>query len=158
MRATSLSKSSIAVPPFATNLFRATPPPVLIRPAAPSDAAAIAAILLPTIRAGATYALDPAMREADALAYWCAPDKETFVAEEEGRIVGTYYLRANQPGGGAHVCNCGYMTHPEAAGRGIAAAMAGHSSDRAGSGRCSSTSSSPPTIAQCGCGNGSASP
>lgn len=55
------------------------------------------------------------------------PDKETFVAEDEGEIVGTYYLRPNQAGGGGHVCNCGYMTRPDAAGRGIASGMCRHS-------------------------------
>jgi ribosomal protein S18 acetylase RimI-like enzyme len=98
-----------------------------IRKAEARDAAAIAAIILPTIRAGATYALDPDMSEADALAYWLAPEKETLVAEEAGAIVGTYYMRPNQAGGGRHVCNCGYMTRADAAGRGIARRMCEHS-------------------------------
>lgn len=102
-----------------------------IRKATPEDAAAIAAILLPIIREGATYALDPAMTEAEALALWMAPEKETFVAEEGDKILGTYFLRANQPGGGAHVCNCGYMVGAEATGRGVARTMAGHSLDHA---------------------------
>jgi ribosomal protein S18 acetylase RimI-like enzyme len=104
---------------------------MLIRPAEPGDAAAIVAILLPTIRAGETYALDPDMSEADAIAYWLGPDKEAFVSVADGRIVGTYYLRANQPGGGGHICNCGYMTAADATGRGIARAMAEHSLGRA---------------------------
>ncbi len=102
-----------------------------IRKAEASDAAAIAAIVLPTIRDGATYALDPNMTEADALAYWMATDKETFVAEDGGVIVGTYYLRANQAGGGQHVCNCGYMTNVVATGRGVARRMCLHSMDHA---------------------------
>jgi ribosomal protein S18 acetylase RimI-like enzyme len=102
-----------------------------IRRAEASDAAAIAAILLPTIREGATYALDPDMTEADALAYWMAPDKETFVDEEDGVVLGTYYLRPNQGGGGRHVCNCGYMTSAAARGRGIARRMCEHSMDHA---------------------------
>ncbi len=102
-----------------------------IRPAQPADRDAIAAIVMPTIRQGTTYALDREMSEADALAYWLGPDKETFVAEEEGAIVGTYYLRRNQPGGGSHVCNCGYMTAPVAAGRGVARRMCAHSLDHA---------------------------
>jgi ribosomal protein S18 acetylase RimI-like enzyme len=71
------------------------------------------------------------MSEFEALGYWMAPDKETFVAEEDGRILGTYYMRPNQAGGGRHVCNCGYMTSPAAAGRGVAGGMCGHSLDRA---------------------------
>lgn len=100
---------------------------MLIRKATKADAAAIAEIILPTIREGTTYALDPDMSEADALAYWMGADKETFVAEQDGSVLGTYYMRANQSGGGAHVCNCGYMTHAAATGRGVARRMAEHS-------------------------------
>ena len=100
---------------------------MLIRPARPGDAAAIWNIIGPTIRAGETYVLDPEMSEADALAHWLGADKETFVVEEGGAIVGTYYMRPNQAGGGAHVCNCGYMTSSAATGRGIALMMCRHS-------------------------------
>ena len=100
---------------------------LLIRKATPADASAIAAIIVPVIRDGTTYTLDPDMSEADALAYWMDPAKETFVAEEDGSVVGTYYMRPNQAGGGRHVCNCGYMTSPAAAGRGIARRMCEHS-------------------------------
>lgn len=100
---------------------------MLIRKAEAGDAQAIAAIIMPTIRDGATYALDPDMSEADALAYWLGPDRETFVAEEDGAILGTYYMRPNQAGGGRHVCNCGYMTSRAATGRGVARRMCQHS-------------------------------
>jgi ribosomal protein S18 acetylase RimI-like enzyme len=104
---------------------------MLVRKAEPADAAAIAAIILPTIREGATYALDPELSEADALGYWFGADKETFVAEEDGAIVGTYVLRPNQAGGGKHVCNCGYMTSATAMGRGVARRMCAHSLEHA---------------------------
>lgn len=104
---------------------------MLIRPARPDDAPAIWSIIAPVIRAGETYTLDPEMSEAEALAYWTGPDKETFVAVETGEILGTYYMRANQAGGGRHVCNCGYMTRQGATGRGIARRMAEHSLDHA---------------------------
>ena len=71
------------------------------------------------------------MSEADALAYWHQPAHEVFVTEEDGEIVGTYYLKANQQAGGSHVANCGYMTGPWAWGRGIARAMCSHSLERA---------------------------
>ncbi|MEW5984100.1 MAG: GNAT family N-acetyltransferase [Acidobacteriota bacterium] len=100
---------------------------MLIRRAEARDAPAIAEIILPIIREGTTYALDPAMSEADALSYWMAPDKETFVAEEDGATLGTYYLRPNQAGGGRHVCNCGYMTRMSATGRGVARRICEHS-------------------------------
>jgi L-amino acid N-acyltransferase YncA len=104
---------------------------MIIRPARAEDGPAIWSILEPTIRAGETYALDPAMPREMAIAYWLGADRETFVAEDDGTIVGTYYLRANQPGNGRHVANCGYMTLAAATGRGVARRMGEHSIERA---------------------------
>lgn len=104
---------------------------MLIRPASDRDRTAILSIIAPVIRRGETYPLDRDMSEADALAYWFGPDKTVFVAEEDGVVVGTFYIRPNQAGGGRHVCNCGYVTAGEAAGRGIARRMCLESLDRA---------------------------
>jgi L-amino acid N-acyltransferase YncA len=98
-----------------------------IRPAESADANAIWAVLEPTIRAGETYTLPRSMEKEQALAYWFSPEHMVFVAEQDGEVVGSYYLRANQQGGGAHVCNCGYMTAGRASGRGVATAMCAHS-------------------------------
>src|SRR5687767_9470672 len=98
-----------------------------IRKAEATDVSAIVEIILPIIREGTTYALDSEMSEAEALSYWTGPDKETFVAEEDGVILGTYYMRPNQAGGGRYVCNCGYMTRASANGRGVARSMCEHS-------------------------------
>ena len=98
-----------------------------IRLAENGDHKAIWAILEPVIRAGETYTLPPDMIAADALAYWCGPGHSVFVAEQDGQVIGTYYLRANQQGGGAHVANCGYMTAPSARRQGAARVMAQHS-------------------------------
>jgi RimJ/RimL family protein N-acetyltransferase len=100
---------------------------VSIRTADARDSAALWRILEPTIRAGCTYALPRDLPEAEAIRYWCAPNHEVFVAESAGEVVGTYFLRPNQSGGGAHVANCGYMTAPWATGRGVAKAMGAHS-------------------------------
>ena len=81
------------------------------------------------VRAGDTYTLPREMSREDALTYWFSPGHEVFVAEMDGSIVGTYYLRANQQGGGAHVANCGYVTAQHATGRGVARAMCVHSLD-----------------------------
>jgi ribosomal protein S18 acetylase RimI-like enzyme len=102
-----------------------------IRPIATKDEAAVWSIIEPIVRAGETYALPLEMTETDALRYWTGPDRETFIAEENGNILGTYYIRANQSGGGSHVANCGYMTHVSAQGRGIARRMCEHSLDYA---------------------------
>jgi ribosomal protein S18 acetylase RimI-like enzyme len=106
----------------------------LIRPAAAPDQAAIWAILEPVIRAGETYSLPRDWGEADALAFWLNPRHDVHVAETDGRIVGTYFLRANHEGGGAHVANCGYMTASASSGQGVGRAMCAHSLDRARAG------------------------
>jgi ribosomal protein S18 acetylase RimI-like enzyme len=100
---------------------------MLIRPATSNDAVAIWSIIGPTIRAGETYALPREMSQEDALAYWMGPDRETFVAVDDEQVLGTYYLRANQAGGGDHVANCGYMTASAASGQGVARRMCEHS-------------------------------
>ena len=98
-----------------------------IRPAQAADDEAIWQILAPTFRAGETYPIPRDISRADALAYWRAPGHAVFVAEANGRIVGSYYLRANNRGGGAHVANCGFMTAGQFSGRGVARAMCHHS-------------------------------
>jgi len=98
-----------------------------IRPAAAADQDRIWDILAPVFRAGETYPLPRDMGREAALAYWFSPGHDVFVAEEEGELIGTYYLRANQKGGGSHVANCGYMTAPWATGRGVARTMCQHS-------------------------------
>lgn len=100
-----------------------------IRSARPDDIEAIWVVIEPTIRQGATYTLDPAMSKEAALSYWLARDKKTFVALRDGHIIGTYYIRTNQDGGGRHVANCGYMTLATAQGSGVARAMCLHSLD-----------------------------
>jgi ribosomal protein S18 acetylase RimI-like enzyme len=98
-----------------------------IRPATEADRDAIWNIFREVVAAGDTYALDPNISRKDALAYWFAPGTHTYVAEEPRiGIVGTYILRPNQSGGGAHVANAGFMVSAGARGRGIGRAMAEH--------------------------------
>ncbi|WKL55889.1 N-acetyltransferase [Asticcacaulis sp. ZE23SCel15] len=98
-----------------------------IRPATAADHDAIWSILEPVIRAGDTYALPRDWSREQALNYWFGDGHHVFVAEADGQILGTYYLKANQKGGGAHVANCGYMTAAHSMGKGVARAMCQHS-------------------------------
>ena len=100
---------------------------ITIRRASPGDRSAIWTVIGPVIRAGETYSYDADWPKDDALDYWMGADKHTFVAEENDQLLGTYYIRTNQMGGGRHVCNCGYMTSEAARGRGLARAMCQHS-------------------------------
>ncbi|MEP4076203.1 N-acetyltransferase family protein [Haloferula sp.] len=99
----------------------------MIRPIEDSDWPATWAIIEPVFRAGRTYVYSPEITEAKARSVWVNSPLATFVAEDKGEIIGTYYLKENQPGHGSHVCNCGYIVSEGARGKGIATAMCEHS-------------------------------
>jgi GNAT superfamily N-acetyltransferase len=106
----------------------ATGPTALkIRPALARDFADIWTIFHAVVAGGDTYAYAAQTTMTEARRIWMEPPAVPYVAERSGRIVGTYALRPNQPGLGDHVANCGYMTHPEARGQGIGAALCTHS-------------------------------
>lgn len=103
-----------------------------IRPAEPRDADGIWAALEPVVRGGEHYALPRDMTRREALAYWLAPGHDVFVAAtDDGELAGSYFVRAAQQGGGAHVANAAYLTAPHARGGGIARAMCAHSLEHA---------------------------
>lgn len=104
---------------------------VTVRPATSRDHKSIWAIIGPVIRAGETYTLPIDMTEAEAISYWTGPDRQTFVADDGDVVLGTYYLRTNQLGGGSHVANCGYITDTNARHKGVARAMCEHSLNEA---------------------------
>ena len=104
---------------------------VSITPYTPDQADALWAILQPAFRAGDIYTIDPQIRAADAVSYWSGEGREVWMVVTEAGPLGTYYIRPNQGGGGSHVCNCGFVTHPDARGRGIARAMLAHALGRA---------------------------
>jgi L-amino acid N-acyltransferase YncA len=97
-----------------------------IRSATNENREAIWNIFHAIVAAGDTYAFDPKISREEALAYWFRADTHTYVAEEDGRVVGTYILRANQPGSGSHVANAAFMVAPPARGQGIGRAMGEH--------------------------------
>ena len=79
------------------------------------------------IRAQETYAYDPDLTYEQALYLWLEYPLHTLIAEEDGELLGSYYLKANAAGPGSHVSNCGYMVTPGARGRGVARLMCEHS-------------------------------
>ncbi|WIW89709.1 GNAT family N-acetyltransferase [Sphingobium sp. V4] len=103
----------------------------MIRRVATADHDAIWAILEPVIRAGETLAIPRDMSREATLALWLAPDRTVRVFEEDGRVLGLFYIRANQAGGGGHVANAGYVVAQDATGRGIARRMCAASLDLA---------------------------
>jgi ribosomal protein S18 acetylase RimI-like enzyme len=102
-----------------------------IRPAAESDKPAIWQIIKAIIATGDTYVFAPDTSEEEMMAYWFSPEKYNYVAVMDGEVVGVFWLKANQPGLGAHVGNAAYMVAPDAAGKGIGKQMALWSLDEA---------------------------
>lgn len=99
---------------------------VIVRPATPVDRDAIWSILKPVYRAGETYCIPRDITRDEALADWFAAPFTVFVAELDGRILGTSHVGANRPAGGAHVANASFATDPAARGRGVATALVRH--------------------------------
>ncbi len=98
-----------------------------IRPLRETDWPAVWPLLQSTFAAGDTYAFAPDSSEADIRKIWVELPLATFVAVEGETLLGTYFIKHNQPGLGSHVCNCGYVVAPAARGQGVAAAMCEHS-------------------------------
>jgi L-amino acid N-acyltransferase YncA len=116
-----------------------------IRLAQPADAGAIWEIFQAVIQSGDTYVYPPDTPREALADLWLASTMKTYVAEDgadsedgaqseddsrtenEDRILGTYILKPNYPGRGAHIANASYMVHPAAQGLGVGTTMANHS-------------------------------
>ncbi|MCX7277678.1 MAG: GNAT family protein [Burkholderiales bacterium] len=102
--------------------------PHTIRPFQPADWSSVWTLLQTTFASGDTYAYAPESSEAEIRAIWVDTPLATYVAcADDGTVIGTYKLQPNQPGLGAHVCNCGYVVSPQVRGQGIASLMCEHS-------------------------------
>lgn len=104
---------------------------IKIRSIIRSDESGIWEIIEPVIKSGDTYMYAPDSSREKMMSIWFDPEKFTYVAEIEGKIVGTFFLKANQPDLGSHVVNAGYMVHPDFRGRGIAEQMCRYSLEEA---------------------------
>jgi GNAT superfamily N-acetyltransferase len=81
------------------------------------------------VRAGDTLAYPPDTDEQSAREYWLLPaPARVFVAvnKDDGAIVGSSYVKPNQPGLGGHVANAAFMVAGEASGHGVGRALAEH--------------------------------
>jgi L-amino acid N-acyltransferase YncA len=97
-----------------------------IRTANKADEDAIWEIFRAVIAPGDTYFFDPSMPREEAMAYWFGPGNHTYVAEIDGRIIGTYLVRANHPALASHVANAAFMVSPSARGLGVGRRMGEH--------------------------------
>ena len=105
---------------------------VAIRPIADADWPAVWEFMEPVIRAGDTYPYAMDMTVEGARQMWIDIPAATYVAEDpDENLLGSYYIKPNQPTLGAHVANCGYMVAEQARGTGVATQMCQHSQDEA---------------------------
>lgn len=102
-----------------------------IRTVSDKDKPAVWQIIKAVIAGGDTYVFAPDSSEDEMLACWLSPEKHTYVAELDGKIFATFWLKANQPGLGSHVANAAYMVSPEEQGNGIGREIAEWSLDEA---------------------------
>lgn len=100
---------------------------LVIRRASDADFDAIWEIFHEVVSAGETYPFALETTKEEARAIWMQTPTATYVALTEGQMVGTYYLKPNQPSLGSHVCNAGYMVKGQARGQGVGRAMGLHS-------------------------------
>jgi ribosomal protein S18 acetylase RimI-like enzyme len=102
-----------------------------IRKATEQDESQIWEIIKSVIASGDTYVFSPNSSKEKMLAFWCGADKKTFVAVLEEKLVGTFFLKDNQPDLGSHVANAGYMVAPAATGKRVGKQMAEFSLEEA---------------------------
>ena len=99
---------------------------ITLRPATRSDDDAIWGIFQTVVAAGDSFVFDEQMTREQALTYWFQPEGHAYVAENDGRIAGSYLFKPNQPGRGSHIANGAFMVSPEARGLGVGRRMGEH--------------------------------
>ncbi len=100
---------------------------IKIRKAKEEDFDHIWKIIQEIILKGDTYVFAPDSSKKKMLGFWCGKECHTYIATEENKIVGTFFLTDNFPDLGSHVANAGYMTLPSASGKGIGQLMGEYS-------------------------------
>ncbi len=98
-----------------------------IRKAEPADFDTIWPLFHAIVSAGTTYPYEPTTTKKQGYHFWMEAPLATYLLENNGKTVGTYYIKPNQPGLGAHICNCGYMVAHSARKQGLATTLCKHS-------------------------------
>jgi ribosomal protein S18 acetylase RimI-like enzyme len=103
----------------------------VIRPALDNDFDTIWPIFHQVVRQADTYPYPSDISREEAFKIWMVPPVRSYLAYERYTTVGTYYIKPNQPGQGAHVANAGFMVDPVYRGHGIGRLMGEHAIEEA---------------------------
>ena len=95
-----------------------------IRKIIESDKDEVWKIIQAVMATGDTYLFYPNSPKEKMLDWWCGADKQTYIGVLNNKIVGTFFLKANQPDLGSHIANAGYMVAPTAKGKRVGKTMA----------------------------------
>jgi len=105
---------------------------VQVRQASVEDWPALWPVWHATVADADTYTYPPDATYDDARRAWLpGGPAETWLAHDGEAVLGTYLLRPNFPGQGAHVANAGFMVSAAARGRGVGRLLAEHCLARA---------------------------
>lgn len=84
---------------------------------------AVVDIIETGVRSGNSYAIEPDLARKQIEEWLFTAEHKVRVAVRGDKLVGSYFLKPNQSGPGAHVANCGYATAADSTGRGVGRAM-----------------------------------
>jgi L-amino acid N-acyltransferase YncA len=102
---------------------------VTIRPFIEADWPAVWTIFQEVVAREDTFVFASDTPESEARRIWAS--HHVFVAEEAGEILGSSYIKPNQPGLGDHVANAGFMIATESRGKGVGRRLGEHAIEAA---------------------------
>lgn len=105
--------------------------PVEIGPLRDAERGELFSLFAGIVAAGEGYPHTPPLTRAVFEDAWVTPVTIVVVARVGGRIVGSYYLKPNFPGRGAHIANAGYVVEAGSRGLGIGRLLVEDSARRA---------------------------
>lgn len=79
------------------------------------------------VKGGDTYVYAPDITQEEAKKVWFDPKFFTFLAKQDGKVVGASVIRPNHRDLGNHIANAAYFVAPEARRGGIGRTLALHS-------------------------------
>ena len=92
-----------------------------------ADRPALWSVMEEAVRRGETLAVPMDASPDEAVNWWTSGKEAVFLAEIDGQVAGSYYLKPNQVGNASHIANAGYVVGPPGRGRGVATALCTHS-------------------------------